>query len=102
MEKYFNLNTVLVELEGVIEGHINLIKANCQYNYKNGILYLLDILNNLKIDIAFQYEILFDENKRKLKIKLDNGQNLILTEINKKRYTIKSVSFKINQNEFLF
>ena len=102
MEKYFNLNTVLVELEGVIEGHINLIKANCQYNYKNGILYLLDILNNLKIDIASQYEILFDENKRKLKIKLDNGQNLILIEINKKRYTIKSVSFKINQNEFLF
>ena len=47
-------------------------------------------------------QILFDENKRKLKIKLDNGQNLILIEINKKRYTIKSVSFKINQNEFLF
>lgn len=84
IKKYFFLNTILIELEGIIEGHISIIKAVCKYNHKEGILYIFDLLNNLTIDIASQYEILFDENKRKLKIKLDNGQNLILTDITKK------------------
>lgn len=84
IKKYFFLNTILIELEGIIKGHISIIKAVCKYNDREGNLYIFDVLNNLTIDIASQYEILFDKEKRKLKIRLDNGQNVILTVINKK------------------
>ena len=43
-----------------------------------------DTTINIRIDMASQYEIIFDENNRKLEVKLDNGQNLKITVINKK------------------
>lgn len=81
IKKYFKLENILIELKGMIEGHISMIKAVCEYKHKKGILYIFDLLNNITIDIASQYEILLDENKKKLTIKLDNGQDLILTVI---------------------
>lgn len=81
IKSIFNEKTILMELDGIVEGHISFIDSDCQYNYKNGILYLFDLINNLRIDIASQYKILFDESKKILKIKLDNKQNLTLTVI---------------------
>lgn len=61
-----------------------------------------DTTINIRIDMASQYEIIFDENNRKLEVKLDNGQNLKITVINKKIHFKISVSFKINLNEYQF
>ena len=75
----FHLKTILLELEGIIEGHISLINAVCKYNHKNGILYIFELLNNIRIDLASQYKIIYEEENKMLKIKLDNGQNIKLT-----------------------
>ncbi len=79
IKRNFNSNTILVNFKGIINGRIFIIKSNCYYNDKEGILYLFDLLcNHIKIDIASQYKILFDEDKKELEIKLDNGQDLKL------------------------
>lgn len=77
----FNAKTILLELKGIIEGHISIIKAISYYKNKEGILNILDLCNNIRVDITSQYEIIFDENNIKLEIKLDNGQNVKLTVI---------------------
>ena len=79
----FHLKTILLELEGIIEGHISLINAVCKYNHKNGILYIFELLNNIRIDLASQYKIIYEEENKMLKIKLDNGQNIKLTVLKK-------------------
>ena len=77
----FDAKTILLELNGIIEGNIVFVKADCSYNHKNGILYILDLLNNIRIDIASQYKIIYREKEKILEIKLDNGQNVKLTVI---------------------
>ena len=67
-----------LNVKGIINGCIFIIKSNCYCNHKEGILYLFDLCNHIKIDIASQYKILFDEDKKELEIKLDNGQDLNL------------------------
>lgn len=54
----FQLKTILLELEGIIEGHVSFIRAVCKYNNRNGILYIFELLNNLRINIASQYRII--------------------------------------------
>lgn len=78
IKRSFNSNTILVNFKGIINGRIFMIKSNCYYNHKEGILYLFDLFNHIKIDIASQYKILFDEDRKELEIKLDNGQDLKL------------------------
>lgn len=80
----FNAKTILLELDGIIEGHISIINAISYYKNKEGILNILDLCNNIRIDMASQYEMTFDENNRKFEIKFDNGQNLKMAVINKK------------------
>ncbi|CDE10113.1 unknown [Clostridium sp. CAG:354] len=80
----FNTKTILLELNGIIEGHISIINAISYYKNKERILNIIDLCNNIRIDMASQYEIIFDENNKKLEVKLDNGQNLKITVINKK------------------
>ncbi|MFR3182523.1 MAG: hypothetical protein ACLTPN_02775 [Clostridia bacterium] len=80
----FNSNNVLVELEGIVQGKFNFIKASCSYNHKNGILYILDLLNSIKIDIASQYKIIYEQNSEILKIYLDNSQDLKISVIKRK------------------
>lgn len=80
----FNAKTILLELDGIIEGHISIINAISYYKNKEEILNILDLCNNIRIDMASQHEMIFDENNRKLEIKFDNGQNLKMTVINKK------------------
>ena len=79
----FHLKTILLESEGIIEGHISFINAVCKYNHKNGILYIFKLLNNIRIDVASQYKIIYEEENKVLKIKLDNGQNIKLTVLKK-------------------
>lgn len=79
----FQLKTILLELEGIIEGHVSFIKAVCRYNNRNGILYIFELLNNLRINIASQYRIIYNEEKRILTIYLDNGQIVKLTLLRK-------------------
>lgn len=55
----------------------------CRYNNRNGILYIFELLNNLRINIASQYKIIYNEEKRMLSIYLDNGQIVKLTVIRK-------------------
>ncbi|MBS5864118.1 MAG: hypothetical protein KIC54_05455 [Clostridium sp.] len=76
----FHLRTLLLELEGMIEGHISFIKAICIYSHKK-ILNILELLHNIRIDIASQYKIIYREKEKILEIKLDNGQNVKLTVI---------------------
>ncbi len=76
----FYLRTLLLELEGMIEGHISFIKAICIYSHKK-ILNILELLHNIRIDIALQYKIIYREKEKILEIKLDNGQNVKLTVI---------------------
>lgn len=57
----FHLKTILLGLEGIIEGHVSFIKAICRYNHKNGILYIFELLNNIRIDLASQYRIIYDK-----------------------------------------
>ena len=64
IKRNFNSNTILVNFKGIINGCIFIIKSNCYYNDKEGILYLFDLCNHIKIDIASQYKILFDEDKK--------------------------------------
>lgn len=64
IKRNFNSNTILVNFKGIINGRIFIIKSNCYYNDKEGILYLFDLCNHIKIDIASQYKILFDEDKK--------------------------------------
>ena len=77
----FHLRTLLLELEGMIEGHISFIKAICIYSHKKGILNIFELLHNIRIDIASQYKIIYREKEKILEIKLDNGQNVKLTVI---------------------
>ena len=70
----FNTKTILLELNGIIEGHISIINAISYYKNKERILNIIDLCNNIRIDI----------NNKKLEVKLDNGQNLKITVINKK------------------
>ena len=74
----FYLNNVLLEMEGVLN-------AVCKYKYKTGILIIFDMLNSINIDLASQYEMIFDEEEKYLKIRLDNGQDLKLSVINNKK-----------------
>lgn len=67
-----------MKIKGIKNGRIFIIKSNCYYNDKEAILYLFDLCNHIKIDIASQYKILFDEDKKELEIRLDNGQELKL------------------------
>ena len=76
----YHLRTLLLELEGMIEGHISFIKAICIYSHKK-ILNILELLHNIRIDIALQYKIIYREKEKILEIKLDNGQNVKLTVI---------------------
>ena len=39
----FHLRTLLLELEGMIEGHISFIKAICIYIHKKGILNIFEL-----------------------------------------------------------
>ena len=78
IKDYFFLNTIIIELDGIIEGHISMVNAVCRYNHKDGILYVFELLNNIRIDLSSEYEILFDRDNKKLEIKLDNGVNLTL------------------------
>lgn len=80
----FNAKTILLELNGIIEGKIIFVKADCSYNHKNGILYILDLLNNIRIDIASQYKIIYEQNSEILKIYLDNSQDLKISVIKRK------------------
>ena len=43
------------------------------------------MLNSINIDLASQYEMIFDEEENYLKIRLDNGQDLKLSVINNKK-----------------
>lgn len=52
----------LLELNGIIEENIMFVKADCSYNHKKGILYILDLLNNIRIDIASHYKIIYEQN----------------------------------------
>lgn len=77
----FHLRTLLLELEGMIEGHVSFIKAICIYNHKKSTLNIFEILHNIRIDIASQYKIIYKEKEKILEIKLENGQNVKLTVI---------------------
>lgn len=80
----FDAKTILLELNGIIEGNIVFVKADWSYNHKNGILYILDLLNNIRIDIASQYKIIYEQNSEILKIYLDNSQDLKISVIKRK------------------
>ena len=80
----FDAKTILLELNGIIEGNIVFVKADCSYNHKNGILYILDLLNNIRIDIASKYKIIYEQNSQILKIYLDNSQDLKISVIKRK------------------
>ena len=56
----FYLNNVLLEMEGVLNCNIYFINAVCKYKYKTGILIIFDMLNSINIDLASQYEMIFD------------------------------------------
>lgn len=84
----FYLNNVLLEMEGVLNCNIYFINAVCKYKYKTGILIIFDMLNSINIDLASQYEMIFDEEEKYLKIRLDNGQDLKLSVINNKKISI--------------
>lgn len=60
------------------------VKADCSYNHKNGILYILDLLNNIRIDITSHYKIIYEQNSEILKIHLDNIQDLKISVIKRK------------------
>lgn len=79
----FHLKTILLELEGIVEGHISFIRAICRYSHKKGILYVFELLNNIRINIASQYKIIYDEKDKILVIKLDGGQSIKLTVLKK-------------------
>ena len=53
----FHLRTLLLELEGIIEGHISFIKAICIYSHKKGILNIFELLHNIRIFIKCIYKI---------------------------------------------
>ena len=80
----FDAKTILLELNWIIEGNIVFVKADCSYTHKNGILYILDLLNNIRIDIASQYKIIYEQNSEILKIYLDNSQDLKISVIKRK------------------
>lgn len=77
----FNSKNVLLSLDEIVEGHISFIEAVCIYNSKNGILSVSDLLNNIKIDLVSQYSIIYE----RLKIYLDNGQNVKLLVLKNKK-----------------
>ena len=81
----FNSKNVLLSLDGIVEGHISFIEAVCIYNSKNGILSVSDLLNNIKIDIVSQYSIIYEKENERLKIYLDNGQNIKLLVLKNKK-----------------
>ncbi len=72
----FYLNNVLLEMEGVLNCNIYFINAVCKYKYKTGILIIFDMLNSINIDLASQYEMIFDEKENYLRIRLNKGQDL--------------------------
>ena len=76
IKKHYYMKIVVIELSGSIFGKVTFLKTICRYNDKNGFLYFKDLINNIKINIVSQYEMLFDENKEIIQIKLDNGVNL--------------------------
>lgn len=79
----FNLKEILLELDGIVEGHISFVKAVCQYKHKEGVLYIFDLLNNMKMNLVYQYRILYDEKNKILMINSDNGQDIKLTVLEK-------------------
>ncbi len=79
----FNLKEILLELDGIVEGHISFVKAVCQYKHKEGVLYIFDLLNNMKMNFVYQYRILYDEKNKILMINSDNGQDIKLTVLEK-------------------
>lgn len=74
----FNSKTVLVELEGILNGYINFVQATCRYSHKNGMLYISELFNNIRINLASQYKIIYDEINKILQINLDEGINIRL------------------------
>lgn len=77
------MKTIVVELEGIIEGYISFVEAVCQYKHKEGVLYIFDLLNNVRINLASQYRILYNKENKVLIINLDNGQDIKLTVFGK-------------------
>ena len=77
----FNLKEILLELDGIVEGHISFVKAVCQYKHKEGVLYMFDLLINM--NFVYQYRILYDEKNKILMINSDNGQDIKLTVLEK-------------------
>lgn len=79
----FHLRTILLELDGIVEGHIFFVKAVCKFQYREGILYIFDLINNVRINLVSQYRMIYDEEKKTLLINLDNGQDIKITVIKK-------------------
>ena len=76
IKKNFHLKTILLELDGIVEGHIFFVKAVCKYNYTEGILYIFDLLNNIRINLISQYKMEYEEKEKIIIINLDNGQDI--------------------------
>lgn len=79
----FYSQTILVEAKGIIQGKIRFFKADCQYNDENGILIIADLINKIKINLASQYRIKYEEKEKLIIIYLDNGQDIKLTVLEK-------------------
>lgn len=76
IKKYFYMKIVVVEVDGIVSSKTTFIKTICKYKYEKGVLYIGDLINNIKINCVNIYKMLFDENKEILKIKLDDSLSL--------------------------
>ena len=81
IKEHYYMKIVIIEFSESIFGEIIFMKTICKYNHKNGFLYFKDLINNIKINIISQYSIQFDENRKIIEIKLDNGMILKIKTI---------------------
>ena len=89
IKEHYYMKIVIIEFSESIFGEIIFMKTICKYNHKNGFLYFKDLINNIKINIISQYSIQFDENRKIIEIRLDNGMILKIKTIKWKKHFVR-------------